>query len=227
MMAVAVAICLLSTFSFLICLIRSKQHKGLINAQLPERAPMASQRATLNYTGIVERTDNSRVETWGSDAGANGSSALRPPVNRGQSQGSTKSLPAYEEEVQNGEVVLVERAARDSMAENHVSDRPDCEAPETSNSIAAISENPAQILEVRPGNSGSTATTATSANNADTDCSDSAAPVVVPVHDAANSDSLYGDAYVPSYDGIVGSTIQTCDITEAEITTMGTRKARN
>ncbi|GAB1520621.1 hypothetical protein RhiTH_003701 [Rhizoctonia solani] len=107
-MAVPVTFCLLSTFSCLICLRRSKQHKGLINAQLPERAPMAAQRATLNYTGIVERTDNSRVETWGPDAGANGSSALRPPVNRGQSQGSTKSLPAYEEEVQNGEVVLVE-----------------------------------------------------------------------------------------------------------------------
>ncbi|QRW20067.1 hypothetical protein RhiXN_09042 [Rhizoctonia solani] len=178
---------------------------------------MASQRATLNYTGIVERTDNSRVETWGPDAGANGSSALRPPVNRGQSQGSTKSLPAYERKYRMARLYSwrTRRAARDSMAENHESDRPDCEAPETSNSIAAIR------------NSGSTATTATSANNADTDCSDSAAPVVVPVHDAANSDSLYGDAYVPSYDGIVGSTIQACDITEAEITTMGTRKARN
>ncbi|CUA67596.1 hypothetical protein RSOLAG22IIIB_07459 [Rhizoctonia solani] len=79
----------------------------------------SGRRTTINYTSIAQRSGNSRVEMRGAENRSSNNSARstrQARVNRRPTQNSTRSLPAYNEQAPDGEVVLLERVR--SMSDN-------------------------------------------------------------------------------------------------------------
>ncbi|CAE6373825.1 unnamed protein product [Rhizoctonia solani] len=250
--AVGVALALVIFCSYRIARRHSKQHRGLMNAQLPTSGHVHTRnpalRTALNYTGISERSGNSRIETWGSESRANNRSTRQPRVNRRQSQNSTKSLPVYEKEARDGEVVLVQGIERRSMVDNDDEGCSGYEGEDASSTVASAappynntdralevpranltapgssigsSVSPVESLQAQSESSWSNATTAASSiNDSGPGRSDNTAPVIVTTEPAGNADAPpYGDT--PSYNEAVTSA-QTCDITEARVSAIST-----
>ncbi|CAE6467494.1 unnamed protein product [Rhizoctonia solani] len=85
------------------------------NTRATPASSTSGRRTTINYTSIAERSGNSRVEMRGAENNS-ARSTRQARVNRRQTQNSTRSLPVYNEQAPDGDVVLLERVR--SMSDN-------------------------------------------------------------------------------------------------------------
>ncbi|CAE6419636.1 unnamed protein product [Rhizoctonia solani] len=195
-----------------------------------------ARRTTVNYTSIAERTGNALVETQGARTRSN-NTTRQTGVSRRPTQNSTRSLPVYNEQAPDGDVVLLERVRRRGISENDedgssedetentplTGAAPPYTASDTTSGIPRVtlttiisrgSVSSVESLLDRSENPGSDATTAASSINV-TEPEHARAPVVdIPETTVDSTTSSYGD--VPTYEEATAATPNhTTDVPEA------------
>ncbi|KAG8748942.1 hypothetical protein FRC11_011729 [Ceratobasidium sp. 423] len=193
-----------------------------------------TRRTTVNYTNIAERTANALVETRGAGARSNNTTTRQTGVSRRPTQNSTRSLPVYNEQVPDGDVVLLERVRRRSMSENDEGGNSEDETENTPLTGAAPpytasdptpvtprvtissrgSTSSVESIQDRSENPGSDATTAASSVDV-TEPEHARAPVVgMPGATVDTATTSYGG--IPTYEeAIAAATNHIADVPEA------------